>query len=108
MAKLKISVLLRHAKTSQLFEFLQVTMNGKLVASGGTLNVKTIEFPLGMWILNLMMNGAAMGPARPRICEKPRSCIETSTANTSTMIKYHIPKEAEIANFPMKEIYRPN
>lgn len=59
------------------------------------------------WSLDLMMNGAAIGPARPRICEKPRSCIETSTAKTSTIIKYHIPKDAEIANFPTKEIYRP-
>ena len=59
------------------------------------------------WSLDLMINGAAIGPARPRICENPRSCIETSTANTSTIIKYHIPKDAEIANFPTKEIYRP-
>ena len=58
--------------------------------------------------LGLIINGAAIGPARPRICEKPSSCIETSTAKTSTMIKYHIPNEAEIASFPMNEIYRPN
>ena len=61
-----------------------------------------------MFMPGLIINGAAIGPARPRICERPRSCIETSTANTSTMIRYHIPNEAEIASFPTKEIYLPN
>ena len=56
---------------------------------------------------SLIINGAAMGPARPRIWERPRSCIETSTAKTSTIIRYHIPNEAEIASFPTKEMYLP-